>query len=385
MNRYSIYQPEYIKKFQCIAGACKENCCKQNWTILISKQEYENYKALGENEGKEICDGIRVTQDEPFVACMIYADGKCYFLDDSGHCRLQLNYGHELLSNTCRAYPRRYCAVGSDTEAFLELSCEAVAEIVLFDQSVMKFEDAVIELEHPIALNCMLDANRYLQSESAMDVFWRLRTVSLIIAQSRQYRLQVRLVILGTYIQKANELLIAGRENEITELTDTFIDRLEAGFYDSLAGRAIGGIDLEPDFISSILGSMEKKMHPLFNKFAKEARAGHGFSPENGMAPENFFSDYQDAYERFFADKEYILENIVVNHIFSCGFPFNYNYEDSIMKNYRELLVKYNLIKFLLVGVSRHEEKYSKRRTIECVSAFSRAYDHHMGNTLKSK
>jgi lysine-N-methylase len=122
----------------------------------------------------------------------------------------------------------------------------------------------------------------------------------------------------------------------------------------------------------------------LLNKCIDQARGAFGISPD-GTVPDSYADDYKRYYEMYFADKEYVFENYIVNHIFAEGFPFNFRFEDNIMKNYNELLVKFNLIKFLLVGVSRHFMKFDKRRIVECVAAFSRAYDHRVGGALKMK
>jgi len=59
------------------------------------------------------------------------------------------------------------------------------------------------------------------------------------------------------------------------------------------------------------------------------------------------------------------------------GFPFNYkNTSGGVKANFADLLVNYNLIEFLLVGVCRYNMKFDKRGIIDCVSAFSRKYDH---------
>ena len=64
------------------------------------------------------------------------------------------------------------------------------------------------------------------------------------------------------------------------------------------------------------------------------------------------------------------------------GFPFNYGKESGVMANYADLLAKYNLIEFLLVGICSYHKKYDEWNIINCVSAFARCYDHALKGYL---
>jgi len=381
MEKSKVYQPQYFRKFQCTGSECRSNCCR-GWTILIDEATYEKYMGLDEEARKEFEEKIEVTGRAPFSARIVLnGDGVCGFLDDRGLCSIQLRYGHDYLSYICRAYPRKMCNVAGETEAFLGMSCEAAARIILLEQNIIKFEDAAIEREGQILFSHILEAEKYAPAGNASDVFWSLRTGSAAIAQSRQHRLRDRMLILGMYIKQASELMSDGRYGAIKEHTDKFLERIQSRFYDDLLEQTPGRDDLDVEFILGLLRSMELKQNEIFNNAVEQALGALGISPSGGI-PEGFHDDFRKSYERYFADKEYVLENYVVNHIFSDGFPFNYKYEDSIMKNYKELLVKYNLVKFMLVGISKHHNKFDKRRVVECVSSFSRSYDHQVGGAL---
>jgi len=388
MDRIKVYQPQYFKKFQCIGSDCRETCC-QRWDIAIDEETYGKYMSLEEDTRNGIVKRIIVTGQEPFSAKMSFNDQRrCFFLNNRRLCDIQARHGHEYLSHTCRTYPRKYCVVGNEAEAFLSLSCEAAAKVVLFERNIMMFEDCILECEGSMLFNNTLEADKYAVSGNAIDIFWTLRTVSILAAQSRHYRFRVRMLILGIYIKQASELLAEGRHEDIAAHAEKFIERLDTEFYDSLSEQVPGKDNLELQFVLGLLNDMSARASLIgdvsLGRFIANACAGMDISPD-GEPLESFADDYNKYYEMYFADKEYILENFVVNHIFSSGFPFNYKFEDSIMKNYRELLVKYNMIKFLLVGVCRNSMKFDKRKVVECVASFSRAYDHHRGGALKMK
>jgi len=384
MEKSKVYQPQYFRKFQCTGSECRDNCCR-DWTILIDETTYEKYMGLDEEARKEFVEKIEVTEKTPFRAKIVLdGDGVCGFLDDRGLCSIQLRYGHDYLSYICRAYPRQLCNVAGEVEAYLGLSCEVAARIILLEQNIMKFEDAALEREGQILFSHILEAEKYVSAGNAADIFWNLRTGSVAIAQSRQYRLRARMLILGMYIKQASELMSDGRYDAIKEHTDKFLERIQSRFYDNLLEQTPGRDELDVKFLLGLLRKIELKQNMILNKVMEQTLSALGISLSGGI-PEGFYDDFKKSYERYFADKEYVLENYVVSHIFSDGFPFNYKHEDSIMKNYKELLVKYNLVKFLLVGVSKYHNKFDKRRVVECVSSFSRAYDHQIGGALVMK
>ena len=384
MNKGKVYQPQYFKKFQCTGSECRDTCCR-NWIIFIDEVTYEKYMGIGEETKKEFAEKIKVIEKAPFSAIIdLDEEGKCRFLDGRGLCSIQLRYGHDYLSHTCRVYPRKLCKVAGEIEAFLGLSCEAAARIILLEQNIMKFENAAIEREGSVFFEYILEEEKYVTSLNAADIFWKLRTASIVIAQSRHYRLRARMLILGIYINQASALMPAGEYDAIREHTDRFLERMNSRFYDDLVEQAHGKDELDFEFILGLLRTMVAKQNKLFNKITEQALEALGISLSGGI-PDDFRDSFQRSYERYLADKEYILENYVVSHIFSDGFPFNYKYEDSILKNYKELLVKFNLMKFLLVGVSKYHNKFDKRRVIECVSSFSRVYDHQYGGALVMK
>jgi len=384
MHKIEVYQPKYYKKFQCTGSQCRDNCC-HTWGIGLDKVTYDKYMSLDEETRTEFVEKISVLNEEPLNARMkLDEDGNCGFLDKRGMCTIHKRFGHEYLSYTCRTYPRKLNYVAGDAEAFLGLSCEVVARLILLEQDIMRFEKATLEVDDQRVFENTLKAEKYTQAPNANDIFWKLRTASIVTVQSRRHRLWVRMLILGMFIKQASELLSEGKYDEIIEYAGKQPERLEKGFYDSLNEQLPGKDDLRIEFLNGLLSSMDRKQNKIFSGILARSRGALGISPD-GDIPENFSEDFQRYYETYFGDNEYIIENYVVSHIFSGGFPFNYKYEDSIMKNYKELLVKYNLVKLMLVGISRHQMKFDKRRVVECVSSFSRAYDHHLGGALLMK
>jgi len=382
MYKYQVYQPQYFKNFKCTGNECKNNCC-HSWVITIDKPTYDKYMSLDEDVRNEYRKKITIASMEPFLAAInMRADKKCQFLDDNRLCDIQARFGHEYLCYTCMVYPRSFSNINGEIEVFLELSCEAAARLVLFEQNIMRFENTLLESPNPIHCNHAMDAEKYTSAKNASDIFWKLRTFSIVIAQGRKYRLQQRLLIIGIFIKQIDMLISSGQDEKVANMADKFLERFNTGFYDALIEQSLSAVDLEINFILGILKDLEAKGNASLNKYISQAREGLCIPSAGSELPDGFGDNYQRYFDTYFADKEHILENYIVNHIFSDGFPFNYLYVNSIIKNYKELLIKYNLVKFLLVGVCRYHMKFDKSKAAECVSSFSRSFDHHRGGAL---
>ena len=139
MSTIEVYQPQYFKRFRCTGSECKNNCC-HHWQIHIDKDTYDKYMSLDDDTKKEFNEKLKlVNKDNVYAHIVLDSDQYCTFLDKRGLCTIQLRFGHDYLSNTCKYYPRIICVVDGCPEYFLELSCEAAAKIILFNTPGKEF------------------------------------------------------------------------------------------------------------------------------------------------------------------------------------------------------------------------------------------------------
>jgi len=386
MNEMKVHQPQYFKKFQCTGSECKSNCCGHNWQIRIDKKTYDKYMQLDENQKKKILEKTKVYTEDPFLAVMIMdSKGDCQLLNDKGLCSIQLEYGYTYLCRTCMLHPRNIVLVDREFEIYLELSCEEAVRVILFEQNPMSLEEAILEPDGngDYIPNNMLAADKYTSAADFTKVFWKLRRASVVIMQYRNYSVRVRMLILCMLIEQIMKLRTDGKDYDVARSADKFLDQLYAGAYDDLVEQMPDGIDSDFNVVLDILRDIEGKNDKRFNKYFGQALEGFGITRTGNEFPDDFRDNYLKYYKTYFTGKEYIFENYVVNQILSKGFPFNYRSEASdIMKNYADLLAKFDLVEFLLVGLCRHRMKFDKRSIIDCVAAFSRRYDHSIEGFL---
>jgi len=184
------------------------------------------------------------------------------------------------------------------------------------------------------------------------------------------------MLFLCLLIEQVNTLLTNKQDFEITKCIDETLTMLGTGVYDVLASEMPEGIENDFDIVIDILNDIKTRNDERFNNILSNVFEGFGISPESNKLPDDFRDNYKKSYQQFFADNEFIFENYIVNHILMEGFPFNYGKDSVIMANYADLLAKYNIVEFLVVGVCQYHNEFDEWNIIDCVSSFSRCYDH---------
>ena len=388
MDSVKKFQPKYYNNFYCIGSECKNNCCN-NWTINIDKKTYDKYMNLEEEVRNDILEKLKpVDGGQRGATLLLNSSRNCSFLNEKGLCSLQLKLGYEYLGEVCWYYPRIFCQVGGRLERFLELSCEEAAKLILFDKDYMSFEELEPEPDPYSSgepkFNMQMDTEKYTRSINAIDFFWKLRATTVAILQSRQYRIRLRILILCLFIQETTDLFAAGRDEEISFYADDFMTRLDNNYYDELAVAMPYGAERDFSVIIDILKEICSKRKLQHVQPVKQALKGFDIQEENDVLPDDLNENFAKYYETYFADKEYIFENYLVHRVLSEGFPFNYRGTGDVMSNYVDLFAKYNIVEFLFTGICRSCMKFDKRRIIDCISLFTRSYDHSKSRFLMS-
>ncbi len=119
-----VFYPDYFDKFQCIAAACPDSCCKE-WAVDIDSETAAFYRSLSGALG----DRLRAVLTEDNT--MVLENGRCPMWRQDGLCEIQAQLGHDALCQTCRDFPRICHDYGDFVEYGLELSCPEAAKLIL--------------------------------------------------------------------------------------------------------------------------------------------------------------------------------------------------------------------------------------------------------------
>lgn len=123
MGKFELIYPNYYKKFKCIAGDCRDNCCI-GWEIDVDGDTLRKYKKIGGAFGARL---EKSTENGSFVL----NGERCPFLNDDNLCDIIINLGEDSLCSICARHPRFVEQFGTRTEIGIGLSCQTAAELIL--------------------------------------------------------------------------------------------------------------------------------------------------------------------------------------------------------------------------------------------------------------
>ena len=126
--------PEYFKGFRCLAGDCKESCCRAGWEIPLDPETFEFYKKCGVEIEKN-------TYSDPDgdIVFKHREDLSCPYLQADGLCGLYIKTGGRLCE-ICDKYPRFFEEYEGFAEAGLSPSCPEARRLI-FQSSPESYRD----------------------------------------------------------------------------------------------------------------------------------------------------------------------------------------------------------------------------------------------------
>ncbi|MFJ7950817.1 flagellin lysine-N-methylase [Lysinibacillus sp. NPDC096418] len=375
-----ILIPEYLSDFSCIGGACEDTCCA-GWNVTIDKKTYQDYRKVKHPEMagrlQKYAKRNRKSNDESNYAKFILDENKnCNMILEDGLCSIHKELGEEFLCNTCAIYPRNLTQVGDVTEKSLTLSCPEAARVVLLREEGLGF----IETEEPKNTRGLM--NKVLGLEKYPH-FWDLRIFTIQLMQNRRHSIEIRLIILGLFIQKIEQLKPSELEQELPVIMQDYLSRLDNQEFIASLKQIKGNLNFQLNLAKELIryrisnGGVSKKYIGVFQSFIE----GLGFE-ENIVnelqAMEESILKYKESYCNFYKpfmqDQEYMLENYIVNYVFKNLFPYDYN---SLFESYVMLVIHFNLIKLHIVGIAAKEQKLTKEMVVNCVQQLAKEIEHN--------
>ncbi len=119
--------PSYCENFQCIASACRHNCCI-GWEIDIDERSAARYARLPGALGETV-RGAMIKDDA--LHFRLDEKGRCALLRSDNLCTLQHELGEGALCDICRDHPRWRVFLPGRTEVGLGLCCEEASRLLL--------------------------------------------------------------------------------------------------------------------------------------------------------------------------------------------------------------------------------------------------------------
>ena len=196
-KKYIYFQPQYVGEFICDGSKCNDSCCERGWNIDADEATYQKYLQVN----PKIAAQFEYNKDR---GKYLLKKHPCPFLTDKKLCRLQLEYGEDFLSRTCRGYPRVTFDFGKFFERSLTLTCSLAAEKILFTEEPMKFE--LVEVSEKIHGGDKIIINPAYLDEKILEHIIEIQLAQISILQERTLTIDQRLIVLGFFLDRLDEI-----------------------------------------------------------------------------------------------------------------------------------------------------------------------------------
>lgn len=382
-----ILQPEYMKNFVCDGLTCEDNCCEGRWTIFVDEEHFKKINKVINPELKPKIDKYirrnrsnassdrygKVHQDKEL--------NQCIFLTDNKLCEIQRDLGVDYLWDVCWIYPRYTNLIDGKYERSLTMSCPLAAKEALFNSELMAFEQFEEERDDAriIPKYDILDTEGHLFLYKPQRYFWDIRIFSLSLLQNRDYPLSDRLIILGIVYKKIEELYENNQINELPAMLEQMAEFIGTGVFLEELKKVTPNISIQVQMIKAMIDRrfMQGVQSKRYMDCLTETLVGLGYIEDAKLEDimEKYAYNYQEYYASYIVEKEYILENYLVNEFFKEMLPFGkYN---SIWDAYIFLCVLYSMTKLHLIGMAGFHQGLNDDLTLKLIQSLSKVVIHN--------
>ncbi|AFS77328.1 flagellin lysine-N-methylase FliB [Gottschalkia acidurici 9a] len=382
-KKRNVLQPEYMKSFSCIGQECEDSCCI-GWRVDLDKETYLKYKKVQDKDLKSIFDKMvnrkhNEKNDISHGKIRMKSDGKCPFLDEQSLCYIHSKLGEDYLSNTCALYPRYLNKVDGKFERSSTVSCPEIARLVLLNLDGIGFEQIEEDADIRIKIHNVFDTEGHLYLNRPQRYFWEIRLFGLSLLQNRDYNLGERLIILGMVYKKLEELSTSNLSKDIPDFLTKMNEIIESGSLKKELEKIPTNTQIQMRLAKELTDRkvVQGIMSNRYLECLKETLLGIGYI--EGEDLKKVIQKYDENYSKYLAsyleEKEYILENYLVNEYFKELMPFG-SYK-SIWDSYIFLCVLYSMVKLHLIGMAGYNDGLNDDITIKLIQSFSKVVLHN--------
>jgi len=384
-TKHTILQPQYLNEFRCSGSACEDNCC--DWQqVYVDKKTFLKYRRVEDKTLTPLFEEyVYRERDDKYKSDEAYAkirmrDKSCPFHDEQKLCVIQSKLGHDYLCNACADYPRLYKLVDRKLERSGAMACPEIVRLALGKPEGIALE-SVEETGRIPSRAPSLDTRLTKFAATPVKFFWEIRIFCLTLLQNRVYTLGQRLIIIGVLYKKIEELDKSGKVEDIPAMLEQFGQAVEEGTFKANLGQ----IENNPEIHMSLIKMMTDKRlfgpditeNSIYMQCLVETLLGlqivEGGSIEETL--KRYIENRDTHVSNYLKEKEYVLENFVVNDFFTRLMPFGVS--DTIWDAYLDLCVTYSIIKLHLNGMAGQHKGLTDKIVFRLIQAFSKAAQHN--------
>ncbi|AXH98462.1 hypothetical protein DV702_01305 [Sporosarcina sp. PTS2304] len=374
-NRDIIY-PDYIAEFACIGSACEDTCCA-GWFVSVDKATYKKYRNVKDPVMKKMLNEnvkrhrSKETEEE-YAKIKLDAEDKCTLLDEEHLCTIHKELGSEFLSNTCAMYPRLLNSVAGVVEKSATLSCPEAARLILLNPNGIQFT------QDQESADTRGFVKKSQMTPHQQKIFWDVRIFIIQVVQYRKLSMEDRLIIVGLFLSRLEKLSIDEREQKLQSIITEFTEQMGDGSLSASIKQIPTNIPFQISLCKNLIEfrSSTTIKSDRYNECMNDMVSGFGMN--SGISDTEVLKNYEvslrDYYGPFMDKHEYILENYVVNHVFSKLFPFD---KKSMMDSFLMLVINFALVKLHLIGMAKYHEGLTEELVIKLFQSIAKTIDHN--------
>lgn len=212
--------------FRCIAAQCDFTCC-QEWKIAVDDDTDRKWKKIappkGMEETKKNLHDYTDIKDENRVI-QLNQQHVCPFLNQEKLCKLVIEHGDEILSETCQTFPREIHEFATRMEYTLMPSCPAVLTLIK-EEGFSTYEESGEDLEEQD--KAASDEDKALWEEE--ELYFMIRDYFMELMKDDSRSVEQNLLII---FYMALELLEMDDEEALTK--DSFLQLVESDVLEEL-------------------------------------------------------------------------------------------------------------------------------------------------------
>jgi lysine-N-methylase len=397
-ERRQYARPAYAARFQCIASACEDTCCK-GWGVPIDQGTYEKYRsnpALKPFVGTLIVLNTNGPTTADYARMPLTVNGTCGFLQTDSLCGIHRHFGPEMLSVTCSTYPRAAVTTAGIAEEALNLSCPEAARIALLDPFLLG--DGPWRAPGPERFaGVWRDAAKPLHRD---EVRLAIREYALLLVSDRGYPLWQRLYLLGSLVRRLKAQSGASPLADWCDANPAAVAHaLADGARIAASGRlraSMAEIAVDPAEQLQLvieLVRMRVSAPPVSGRFLEcvkdfEAGLGCATATHESQIVEAYRRGYRDFYKPLMERLPHLMENCLINHIFKNGYPFGRASGKAVAlaaaatpadaeDEHLAMCVNAALAQTLLIGMAAHyRERFDETHVVKLVESLARSVEH---------
>lgn len=389
-------EPRHFAAFRCLGADCEDTCC-DGWAVAIDKPTYEKYETCADLEWRQrfqklITINTSNRTDHDYARIQL-ATSTCPFLSE-GLCSIHKNLGEEYLSVTCATFPRVRNVVDDVVEHSLDLGCPEAARLVLLDPEPMTFEESSLNGEDfSTARLSALDTATELSPGKPYRKFHAVRGFVVWLLQNRTFPVWKRILLLGFFCDKLQEITLAGGEGQVPELIEQYREAISNGLFEHVLGQLSARPAIRVETVLELIVARISSDFTNRRFLASYKEFMDGIRWDSNSTMQEICSRYQDAYSSYCAPflnrHEHIFEHYLINCAYRSLFPLgpqestyglrDQNIERSIHNAFVLMAVHFSILETLLGGIAGyHKETFDTPHVIQAVYTFSRTFEHSL-------